>query len=216
MCDEDSYFQELVRYIHLNPIRAGLCADLTALARYPWCGHSVLSGNVRHPWQDRQYVLSWFGSREKDGLAAYRRFVRDGIARGRRPELVGGGLIRILGGWSEVKAVRSKGDRVLADPRILGVGSFVDQILNRADGRLRRALVSAEQGREIDKLIRRRCMAAGIDPHELQLGGRRRNVAKARAKLARQLVANYGITLADAARRLGVSTSGIEKILGAP
>jgi putative transposase len=63
VCDEDAYFQELVRYIHLNPLRAGLCAGLTELGRYPWCGHSVITGKVRYPWQDRQYVLSWFGQR---------------------------------------------------------------------------------------------------------------------------------------------------------
>jgi REP element-mobilizing transposase RayT len=75
VCEEDSYFQELVRYIHLNPLRAGLCADMTDLGRYPWCGHSVIMGKVQYPWQDREYVLSWFGKRENDALAAYRRFV---------------------------------------------------------------------------------------------------------------------------------------------
>ena len=214
VCDEDAYFQELVRYIHLNPLRAGLCVDLTELARYPWCGHSVIAGKVRYPWQDRQYVLSWFGQREHDALAAYRRFVQDGIAQGRRPELVGGGLIRSLGGWAEVKAVRFRGDRVLADPRVLGAGPFVEQLLSRDEGRLRRTIAGAERGNEIEELIRRKCTSAGIDLNELRFGGRRRSVAKVRAELARQLVSAYGITLADAARRLGVSTSGIARVVG--
>jgi predicted transcriptional regulator len=47
----------------------------------------------------------------------------------------------------------------------------------------------------------------------LQLGGRRRGVARVRAKLAQQLVGDYGISLAAAARRLGVSTSGIARVL---
>ena len=50
-------------------------------------------------WRDRDYVLSWFGEREGKAKAAYRQYVQKGIARGRRPELVGGGLIRYLGGW---------------------------------------------------------------------------------------------------------------------
>ena len=214
VCDEDSYFQELVRYIHLNPLRAGLCLDLTELGQYPWCGHSVISGKVRYPWQDRQYVLSWFGPRENNALAAYRRFVQEGVAQGRRPELVGGGLIRTLGGWAEVKAVRSRGERVLADPRILGAGPFVEQLLIRDEGRLRRTYAGAERGKEIEELIRRTCTSAGVDLGELQFGGRRRSVAKVRATLVRHLVSDYGITLADAARRLGVSTSGIAKVLG--
>ncbi len=213
VCDEDSYFQELVRYIHLNPLRAGLCSDLTELGQYPWCGHSVISGQIRYPWQDRAYVLSWFGVREQDALATYRRFVRDGAAQGRRPELVGGGLIRTLGGWAEVQTARSRGDRVLADPRVLGVGPFVEQLLIRDEGRLRRTHASVERGKQIEELIRHTCTSEGIELGELRFGGRRRSVAKVRAKLARQLVSDYGITLADAARRLGVSTSGIARIL---
>jgi hypothetical protein len=64
----------------------------------------------------------------------------------------------------------------------------------------------------MEELIRRTCVSAGIDLGELQLGGRRRTVAKVRAQLARQLVGEYGVTLAEAARRLGVSTSGIAKV----
>ncbi len=213
VCDEDAYFQELVRYIHLNPLRAGLCGDWTELGRYPWCGHSAIAGRMRYPWQDRDYVLSWFGSPERKAVTAYRRFVRDGIVQGRRPELVGGGLIRTLGGWAQVRAVRSRGDRVRADPRILGTGSFVEELLARDEGRLQRMRARVERSKQIEELIRRSCTSAGIDLGELQLGGRRQSVARVRAKLARQLVAKYGVTLAEAARWLGVSTSGIAKIL---
>lgn len=213
VCDEDSYFQELVRCIHLNPLRAGLCADMTELDGYPWCGHSVVMGKVRYTWQDRAYVLSWFSARTNDALAAYRRFIRDGIAQGRRPELVGGGLIRSLGGWAEVQAARSRGDRVPADPRILGTGPFVEQLLIRDEERLRRTYARVDRSRQMEELIRRICNSAGINLGELQLGGRRRDVAKVRARLARTLVGDYGATLADAARRLGVSTSAIAKVL---
>lgn len=213
VCDEDAYFQELVRYIHLNPLRAGLCADMTELGRYQWCGHSAVLGNVHHPWQDREYVLSWFGARAKDSLEAYRRFVHDGITQGRRPELVGGGLIRSLGGWAEVQAARARGDRVATDPRVLGAGPFVEQLLTRDEGRLRHTHGRAQQIREIDDLIRGACTTAGIEIGELQQGGRRRKVAGVRTRLARQLVGNYGLSLADAARRLGVSTSAIAKAL---
>src|SRR5690606_10860929 len=41
LCQEDAYFLELVRYIHLNPLRAGLVQDLDALNRYPFSGHGV-------------------------------------------------------------------------------------------------------------------------------------------------------------------------------
>lgn len=41
VCEEDPYLLELVRYIHLNPLRSGLVKDLEELENYPWCGHGV-------------------------------------------------------------------------------------------------------------------------------------------------------------------------------
>jgi len=62
-----------------------------------------LAGYVDRHWQDTQYVLSFFG----DGPEArkhYMDFVAQGVGQGKRPELVGGGLIRSMGGWFEVLA----------------------------------------------------------------------------------------------------------------
>ena len=44
LCQEDAYLLELVRYIHLNPLRAGLVQDYHRLSKYPYCGHSALLG----------------------------------------------------------------------------------------------------------------------------------------------------------------------------
>lgn len=55
VCDEHFYFQELVRYIHLIPLRVGLVRDLSQLKRHGCCGHWVLMGKVKHEWQDRRY-----------------------------------------------------------------------------------------------------------------------------------------------------------------
>ena len=61
---------------------------------------------IKYEWQDRDYVLSWFGDKEGQAKQGYRQYVQAGIAQGRRPELVGGGLIRFLGGWSEVLSLQ--------------------------------------------------------------------------------------------------------------
>jgi hypothetical protein len=60
----------------------------------------------------------------------YLAYVEAGIAMGRRPELVGLGLIRSLGGWRELKKIRLKGmERVKSDERILGDSNFVLSVL---------------------------------------------------------------------------------------
>ena len=51
VCEEDPYLLELVRYIHLNPLRAGIVKDLTELGRYPWSGHSAIMGLNKNEWQ---------------------------------------------------------------------------------------------------------------------------------------------------------------------
>ena len=103
LCQEDPYLKELVRYIHLNPLRAGLVKDLKTLDGFPWCGHGVLMGKSDQPWQNLEYVYQLFSDRKKEARKKYRKFVEDGISEGKRPELTGGGLLRSIGGWKELK-----------------------------------------------------------------------------------------------------------------
>ena len=137
ICDEDAYFMELVRYIHLNPLRAKLIKSLEQLDRYRWCGHSTIMDKRKNEWQDRNYVLEWFGKKEGDAKKAYHNYVQKGIDKGRRPELVGGGLIRSYGGWSVVKAMRRSGNRELSDSRILGESEFVERIIKEAETKIK-------------------------------------------------------------------------------
>ena len=103
VCQEDVYLLELVRYIHLNPLRAKVTVDLKELNHYPYCGHSAIMGKQKRKWQDVEYVLGFFGKRAGEGRRKYISYVQKGIALGRRPELTGGGLIRSLGGGMKSK-----------------------------------------------------------------------------------------------------------------
>lgn len=109
ICEEDPYLKELVRYIHLNPLRANIVENLAKLDSYRYCGHSVLMGKVKNDWQDRDYVLKWFGTKEGEAKRNYRQFVKKGIALGRCPELVGGGLIKSQGGGRQLRQCSALG-----------------------------------------------------------------------------------------------------------
>ena len=209
VCDEDAYFRELVRYIHLNPLRAGLVEDLRQLDRYRWCGHAVLMGKVTGEWQDRAYALSWFGASERAAVRAYREYVAQGVALGRRAELVGGGLIRSLGGWSQVRSVRAAGMPVRADPRILGTGEFVDRLVSEAEERIRSQLPLGRRLGPAQQAIAKRCAACGVSRAELQGGSRRGSMSRLRSELVHHLITTFGLPLAEAARQLGVTTSAI-------
>jgi REP element-mobilizing transposase RayT len=72
LVDVDAYALQLVRYIHLNPVKAGLVANP---ADFPWSSHRhYLSGGGPH-WLRTDWILAMFGHRRIAARAAYRRFV---------------------------------------------------------------------------------------------------------------------------------------------
>ena len=213
VCDEDLYFMELVRYIHLNPLRAKIVRNMSELDRYAWSGHSVIMGKRKHAWQDDKEVLGYFGTRVAKARPAYRQFVMDGIEEGTREDLTGGGLIRTLGGWSQVVSQRKSRQKILADERILGSNDFVERILNESDHKLKSQLSIKEQKLKARERIVERCQKEGIGLEELKGGSRRGKISPVRSDLAIELTEKYGLTLAEAGRQLGVTTSAISKIL---
>ena len=110
-----------------------------------------------------------------------------------------------------MRAIRQRGERVRTDARILGSGPFVEQMLARGDDRAKRQVARAKRLHEAEGIIRQACQRKGISDEELRMGGRRRQISAVRAHLAVHLVTQCGLSLADAARQLGVSTSGIAK-----
>jgi putative transposase len=211
VCEEDPYLLELVRYIHLNPRRASLVKNFGELDRYPWSGHRVLLGREKNGWQEKDYVLRQFHSKEKAAVRAYRRFMEEGKDLGRRSDLVGGGLIRSLGGWSEVLSLRGQREKVEYDARILGGGDFVSDILREADQRVRRYLPASERGALKERIIKEMCKKEEVGEEQLRLGGQMRRVSRVRCEIAWRLSREYGIPLAEIARDLGVCTSAIAK-----
>jgi hypothetical protein len=90
-------------------LRAKIVSDISELNTYVYCGHSVIMDKKKRSWQDMGYVLSFFGKLLRESRKRYLQYVESGIEQGRRPELVGGGLIRSLGGWKAVKNARFRG-----------------------------------------------------------------------------------------------------------
>lgn len=111
VCEKAPYLLELVRYLHLNPLRAGVVKDLHALARYPYSGHAALLGTRPRPWQETHAVLGHFAAKGSQARARYHAFVTEGVAQGRRPDLQGGGLVRSVGGGAAVRELRQGRER---------------------------------------------------------------------------------------------------------
>jgi hypothetical protein len=155
LCQEDPYLLELVRYIHLNPLRAGLVSTMQDLDRYRFCGHSILVGRRKNDWQDVDAVLRLFGTRIAAARKEYREFVVKGIPLGKRPELVGGGLIRSAGGWQELRHLKDLGIHLKSDERMLGDGDFVESVLERQNEQFERRYRLRAQGYDFRKVVER-------------------------------------------------------------
>jgi REP element-mobilizing transposase RayT len=210
ICQEDVYFKELVRYIHLNPLRAKIVSDIKGLNKYPYSGQSVLMGKKKQQWCDAEYVLSYFGKKVSEARKSYLLYVRKGVDQGRRPELVGGGLVRSLGGWSAVKKLRLKGqDRVKGDERILGDSEFVTALLSGANEQLERRYELKGLGYDLKRISDRVSKIYGIPEGEIYSRGRRKVQVEARDLLCYWAVRELGVSCTDVAKRLGMSQPGV-------
>jgi putative transposase len=178
LCEEDPYLLELTRYIHLNPIRAGRVKTMKELATYVWTGHAVIMGKVRREWQDCDTVLDYFGKRRGEAVRKYESYVADGVKMGRRPELVGGGLPRSQGGWSEVISLRRKGEGEASDERILGSGGFVERVLEEAEEWLKETLRWKKKATDLKTLLKEVAKREKLKEAEL-MGRSRREIGRA-------------------------------------
>jgi putative transposase len=72
LVDVDQYFVTLLRYLHLNPVRAGLASSAAA---YPWSSHHAYIGARSEPWVTTDFGLAQFSIERRKAIDAYRQFV---------------------------------------------------------------------------------------------------------------------------------------------
>jgi hypothetical protein len=211
LCEEDPYLKELLRYIHLNPLRGKIVKDLKELKTYPYSGHSVLMGKVEFDWQNTEYVLSLFGDALRSARRSYGAFVAKGVSMGRRPDLVGGGLLRSIGGWSKLKDLRDSGIRIKGDERILGSSDFVERVLKQANEELEQKYRLQATGVDLEKLLIKVAQYYEIEPENLKTASKESAITKARTLLCYLAVRKLMIRCADVARALNISPATVSR-----
>jgi REP element-mobilizing transposase RayT len=211
LCQEEIYLLELVRYIHLNPLRAGLVTDYKALETYAYTGHGIILGTYRSDWQDTGYILGLFGKKSAIARRRYEDFVKKGIPEGRKPELVGGGLVRSLGGWTRVGELREKGNRSKGDERILGDGDFVENILSQCQEQMERKYLYKNKGYDFEWLAGKVAGILGIDKEEIAMSGRYPRRVAARSVLCYWASRELGLSTIILSKRLGISQPAVSQ-----
>ena len=113
-------------------------------------------------------VLGYFGHREKAARRKYREYVEQGVVQGRRPDLVGGGLIRSLGGWEGVQELGRWRGRFKGDERILGESEFVGEVLKAAEEAMERRYGLRAEGFDLERIIGRVAELFGMRAEEIK------------------------------------------------
>jgi REP element-mobilizing transposase RayT len=198
VCEEDVYLLELIRYIHLNPLRAKLVPDIEKLDSYLWCGHAELMGRRPGTGLVQDTVLALFGEKLGNARRAYRQFIEDGI--GKHSELSGGGLRRS----QELSPATDKFQD--SDERVLGSGDFIKSL--RQEGFLEPDKTTKMTLSELQKVIEGHYKLAS---QELFNRGRKNSVAEARNLFCYcgvQILRNSG---AEVGCYLGVGPSSVTR-----
>ena len=211
LCQEDPYLKELVRYIHLNPLRAGLVEDMKKLDKHPWCGHSVLMNKTKQAWQNVDYVYGLFSEKKRMARTRYRVYVEKGIVDGKRSDLTGGGLLRSAGGWAVLKGLRKVGIRVKGDERILGDSDFVENVLKSAEEELEQKYDLKARGYDFDRVAQRVAEVMEIETEQVTAFGKSPQTVKARSLLCFWAHRKLGMTTIEIGRRLNISQSAVSR-----
>ncbi len=162
LCNRDPYLLELIAYIHLNPLRAGLVKKYDELAAFPWCGHrEFVAGGPAVA--DVGMALGYFGDVGGQARRNYEDFMKLRVDQYSRGELSHGGS-------------SSYADEE-GDPRILGDAAFVEHVLGRPDHG------SSPPSPSLGNILERVCAESMFTPAEIKGPSRARNVVEARAKL---------------------------------
>jgi hypothetical protein len=209
--DEEKYLLGLVRYIHLNPLRARIVNTLEELESYPWTGHSVLMGNQRFEIQDVDAVLGYFGKRAGKSRRELLLFMGMPEAKKEEQLFTGGGLVRSIGGRENLEEHR-RSEKWAYDERILGDGKFVETVLK---GEERQASLGAQPEEKKWGMFRvvadKLCEQFEVKPAELTGGSRRRAVSEVRSLLAYFGHRELGMSAAEIGRAFNVSGQAVLK-----
>lgn len=213
LCQEESYLLELVRYIHLNPVRSAIVKSIEELDKYTWSGHSVLVGLRRRAWQERTAVLSRFGTNNQEAIRRYRQFIFDGFHLGKRADLTSGGYKKGRTGWEDVDQGHNGEEHMRGNARILGDDQFVIRALQAAEEQLSKKTQLAQKGWNLEQLVSEVCTLLAVTPGDLQKKGRANNLSLAKGTICFLGYSQLGISGAALANYFNISRSSVSKAI---
>ena len=209
LCEEEQYLLQLVRYIHRNPVKAGLVPDMESLATYPWTGHAGMLGRNTMSWHDVSDVLRRFHAQPSQARKRYCEFIVAGANEMEGPNLSGGGVVRSTGGWEDLSKLRCEHVQCIGDERILGNDDFVKQTLIQDKLLVEKRSKYLRQGWGLEELITTVCNYYGIAPSQINRRSRGDNVSRAKSLICYFGFNELGKSMRDIAQKLEISQPAV-------
>jgi hypothetical protein len=197
VCDGDAYLLELVRYIHLNPLRARIVSTLDSLEAYHWSEHRELLGQKARALIAEDRVLPFFATGRKAARQQYRQFMADGIDSHSEPDFSRGGK------RASLTIDPGLADDALFDERILGGGDFVGQVLDLAGQGTNRTEKS------LTEIIEQVTTYFGIDQSRVKKSCKERAIAQAKGVICYVAVREQGLKGVDIAQTLAFTPAAV-------
>ncbi len=201
LCQDQNYAAQLIQYINLNPLRAGMVKSLELLKDYIWCGHSFLMGDKNGSgknFQKREECLRRFGENEEQALKSYIEFLIESC----------GENTETAGQLSKVEATEISGSWK-GWPSVIGDPEFVSDTLERYQDYLRRKHRVADYEYVLENIAQKVCQEYHISINELKRRGRKNARAFARAVFCYRLHVQEYIPLSVIARFLKTTISPV-------
>ncbi len=212
LVQDESYLAELVRYIHLNPVRKGLSTP-QRIGAYRWGGHrEVLHPVGANGLIDRNGVLALFGGSESVALANYGRFIAEGMGQKWRHEFEHGLYIVDRNGMRETKSMPVCGRRCGSSGAVLGSREFARSVADGMKCGLRGRRTRGNEHEAMKAAAREAAETFDVPLSVLRSRSQRRSAVNARKVLC-MVFSRAGISTADAGRFLGLTQQGAWSVL---
>jgi len=129
LCQDDDYFLTLVKYIHLNPLKANIVKSLDELEMFPWAGHQAQVGRADFDWQQVNAVLKAFSDNRNQAIKKYRYFMSTNLSEKEELEMKRGRMANLRNNKWELSSTLTSKQIQRANELILGDEYFIRKVI---------------------------------------------------------------------------------------
>ena len=205
LCQDQDYAVQIIKYIHLNPLRAGMVKSLEELKTYKWSGHGVLmgvEGAMGEEFQNRLECLRRFGENEPEAVNNYYNFLNQDFSENNEN----------AGQLSFIEHTEIKGS-CKGWPAVIGNHGFVTDALDKYNANSNRRHREADYPIVLKTNADKICCDFGITSGQFFKRGRQNNISKARARFCHQMHIIELLPLSVIARYLKISIAPVTRLV---